>query len=119
MLSSLLIGHSRSHARASYPSCVTAYPPRSRRGVFLLLTLKSDEVRFGVQKFWEMRSTGEGRDNENTHISSNIGVTAYGVRPDGVAAKVAGADERTADGSAGEREEHAPRARVEQAAGKT
>jgi len=65
-----------------------------------------------------MRSTGEGRDNENTDINSNIGVTAYGVRPDSEAATVAGADERTADDSAGEREEHAPRARAEQAADK-
>src|SRR5207244_8619395 len=94
-------------------TCVTAYPPRSRRGVFLLLTLKPGEVRFGVQKFWEIRSTGEGRDNEDTDINNNIGVTAHGVRPDSGAATVAGADERTADDSAGERKEHTSRARAE------
>jgi len=30
----LIVGHSRSRARASYPSCVTAYPRGSRSRVF-------------------------------------------------------------------------------------
>src|SRR5207302_8125606 len=36
--SSFIVDHSRSRARASYPGCITVYPPRSRRGVFFLLT---------------------------------------------------------------------------------
>ena len=65
-----------------------------------------------------MRSTGDGRDNEDTDINSNIGVTAHGVRPDSGAAKVAGADERNTDDRAGEREKDASRATVNQTADK-
>src|SRR6266480_5558907 len=53
------------------------------------------------QKFWETRITGERRDNEDTDINSNIGVTAHGVRPDG-ATTDNDADEGNAGDCAGE-----------------
>src|SRR6266487_6479196 len=62
------------------------------------------------QKFWETRITGERRDNEDTDINSNIGVTAHGVRPDGATTdNDAGADQGNRDDGAGEREENASR----------
>ena len=49
-LGTLSVGHSRSDARASYPSCVTAHPLRSRRSVFLLSVFLhahiADQMRF-------------------------------------------------------------------------
>ena len=76
----------------------------------------------GVQKFWEIRIIEKERNNEDTDINSNTGVTAHGVRPDGATRERddAGADERNADYCAGEREEEdASRAGAEQTAGKT
>jgi hypothetical protein len=55
-------------------------------------------------------SQTKGRNNEDTDINSNIGVTAHGVRPECGATTDAGADERNADDSAGERKENATRA---------
>ncbi len=36
----LTVGHSRSRAHASYPSCVTAYPRGSRSRVFTWVSLR-------------------------------------------------------------------------------
>src|SRR5438874_4641458 len=94
---------------------------RSSRALYsnLLIFIAYFEARFGDQRFWEIRSTGEGRNNEDTDINSNIGVTAHGVRPDSGAATDAGADKRHAGDRAGEREKGAYCARVEQTADKT
>ena len=73
----------------------------------------------GSKSFGKYELQGKGKDNEDTDINNNIGVTTHGVRPDSGAATVAGADERNENDNAGEREEHPSRARAEQAAGKT
>jgi hypothetical protein len=65
--------------------------------------------RAGVQRpsCGERKAIQEVRKTD-TDINSNIGVTAHGVRPECGATTDAGADERNADDSAGEREENVP-----------
>src|SRR5438876_4265875 len=67
------VGHSRSRARASYPSCVTAYPPRSPPARVLRLPSSDLSPLSSIQKASPERINGE-KINQGTRMLKLIAI---------------------------------------------